>query len=147
MQRLIINGETKPFRLVDVSKESYIPNRDVDSIAEYADLMAVIDKDRKLYYEVFRTVGISSLDNAIKQKKLILMDELGRIETKVPEFINAVYEALDSSIPVLGVIKKESNFFLDKVRAHPDTLVIDTDDYSQDRSKEEILKFLGKHGL
>jgi nucleoside-triphosphatase len=147
VQRLFIQDETRAFRLVDVSKENYIPNRHVEDIADLKDLMAVNNKEKKLYYEVFKTVGVSALEHACKEKKLILMDELGRIETKVPEFMDAVFKALDSSIPVLGVIKKESNFFLDKVRVHSNITVIDMDEYGLERTKEEIFNFLSKCGF
>jgi nucleoside-triphosphatase len=75
--------------------------------------------------EVFLEVGVPALRSALDlPAEVIVMDELGRFELRTPEFLGAVREALDSSIPVAGVLKDESNPFLDEVRRRQDTLVV-----------------------
>ncbi|MGI5901072.1 MAG: nucleoside-triphosphatase [Desulfitobacteriia bacterium] len=127
VQRLIIRGKTKAFRLVDIAAESYFPNRQVTSLDDFTDFIMVIDKERKYNHKVFRINGVRALKRACREKQLILMDELGRIETKVPEFMEAVFKALDSDIPVLGVLKDERNFFLDQIRERSDVRIIRKD--------------------
>jgi nucleoside-triphosphatase THEP1 len=56
------------------------------------------------------------------------MDELGRFELEAPLFLAAVTQALDSPVPVVGVLKAESNLFLDGIRARPDVKVVTLDD-------------------
>ncbi|MGM0410430.1 MAG: nucleoside-triphosphatase [Bacillota bacterium] len=65
--------------------------------------------------EVFNVYGLQLLSN-YKEKDLIIMDELGRFELFAPKFQNKVIEIIKSDILVLGVIKKEKNIFLNKVR-------------------------------
>ena len=49
---------------------------------------------------------------------LLMMDELGFLESTAPAFRSAVLAALDGSIPVVGVIQPRHTEFLDAVRAH-----------------------------
>ena len=49
---------------------------------------------------------------------LLVMDELGFLESTAPAFRSAVLAALDGSIPVVGVIQPRHTEFLDAVRAH-----------------------------
>lgn len=143
VQRLFIRGETKGFRLVDITQESYQPDRQMQDLEDFSGLIAVLGEGGKnCCYETFHTMGVSILNQASREKQLILMDELGRIETKVPEFTQAVFQVLDSTIPVLGVIKKETNPFLDRIRARPDVQVIDLDDWGLDRAENGIRQFL-----
>lgn len=51
--------------------------------------------------------------------RLMIMDELGFMESGAPVFQRAVLACLDKDIPILGVIKPGKTEFLDKVRAHP----------------------------
>jgi nucleoside-triphosphatase len=70
------------------------------------------------------------------------MDELGRFELGSPAFLAAVGEALDSSVPVVGVLKAESNPFLDSIRARPDTAVIDLDQAAEARFAAALTELL-----
>lgn len=56
--------------------------------------------------------------------RLLLMDELGRMERGAAVFCRAVLAALDGPVPILGVVKPESNPLLDAVRAHPRTVLL-----------------------
>ena len=56
------------------------------------------------------------------RKSIIIMDELGFLESKSAEFQQAVMEHLAGDVPVLGVIKPVNTEFLDGIRAHPGVL-------------------------
>ncbi len=77
--------------------------------------------------EAFERVGVSAVRRAIKDSRVVVMDELGRFELGAPAFLEAVREALDSQVPVIGVLKAESNQFLDAVRARRDTVCVTID--------------------
>jgi nucleoside-triphosphatase len=51
---------------------------------------------------------------------IILLDELGFMESKAEKFQAAVMAAINSDVPVLGVIKPRRAPFLDTVRSAPD---------------------------
>ncbi len=70
------------------------------------------------YPETFDTVGASILSSPPVDAALILMDELGFMESNAALFRQAVLKTLDGIPPVLGVIKPKHSEFLDAVRAH-----------------------------
>ncbi|NLP44307.1 MAG: hypothetical protein GX351_06735 [Peptococcaceae bacterium] len=142
VQRLFVGGESRAFRLVDIAVEDYWPNREVQALDSFADLIALSGEKRMVYPDVFRTVGVSALKQAAATKRLVLMDELGRLELKVPEFIETVLATLDREMPVLGVLKKESNSFLDQIKGRPDVTVLDLDVWDRYKVKEKIQEFV-----
>ncbi len=74
--------------------------------------------------EDLERVGVRAIDEALKHSKLIVMDEIGRMELCSPAFQEAVGRALSSPTPVLGTIQDRSNAFLDSVRARPDVKIL-----------------------
>lgn len=80
-------------------------------------------KKPRSFPAVFDKVGSSLLSSPTCD--LIIMDELGIMESEAKAFHRAVLAALDGEVPVLGVIKPKSTAFLDAVRAHEKTVVID----------------------
>ena len=56
----------------------------------------------------------------MKEKEIIVMDELGRFELNSPAFQQKVHILLDSKKIVLGVIKSEKNFFLESIKNRKD---------------------------
>jgi len=69
-------------------------------------------------------VGVRAIDEALEHSKLIVMDEIGRMELCSEAFQEAVGRALSSPTPVLGTIQDRANAFLDSVRARPDVEVV-----------------------
>jgi nucleoside-triphosphatase len=69
-------------------------------------------------------VGIPALRDARTTARLIVMDELGRMELCSPDFQSEVERALDSPTPVLGTLQDRRSPFLDRVRARPDVEVL-----------------------
>ena len=74
--------------------------------------------------EDLERVGVRAIDEALKCSRLIVMDEIGRMELCSPGFQEAVGRALDSPVPVLGTVQDRANAFLDSVRARPDVEVM-----------------------
>lgn len=74
--------------------------------------------------KVFDTVGVQLLADA-KKSPLIVMDELGFMETDAILFHEAVRGCLDSDTPILGVIKQACTNFLNEIRERNDVQIID----------------------
>ena len=72
----------------------------------------------------FDTLGVAALS---VPGDYILMDELGPAETDALAFQQAVLSALDSDVPVYGVLQKADTPFLRQVAAHPKVEIIDID--------------------
>lgn len=73
-----------------------------------------------IFLEAFDNFGVSILKDALENSQIILMDELGVFESGAYLFQNQVFEILNSSKPVIGVIKDKPSPFLDKIRQRPD---------------------------
>ena len=67
--------------------------------------------------EVFDNLGVELLR---QQGELVVLDELGRFELEAEKFQKEVISLLDSEKIVIGVIKAESNPFLDQIRRRDD---------------------------
>jgi len=92
--------------------------------------------------EAFAGVGVPAIRRALDSSRVVVMDELGRFELGSPAFLDVVREALASPIPVVGVLKAESNPFLDSIRARPDTAVIDLDQSAEARFAAALAELL-----
>lgn len=93
------------------------------------------------YPEVFNNVGAEILSSTPPQAVLIIMDELGTMESDAETFKKAVFSALDGPLPVLGVIKNKHSEFLDKIRSHPRSVIIEATADNRDALPPHIKSF------
>ena len=91
--------------------------------------------DIKINTNLFDQVGVKLLKG---DSDLVIMDELGRFESEAHQFQEKVEEVLESSVPVLGVMKDESIPFLNNLRKEyvPKVLRVTKD------NRENIYKFV-----
>lgn len=90
--------------------------------------------------EVFDTLGVE-LIRAAKPDGILLMDELGFLESEATAFQNAVLEALHGTVPVIAVVKKRDGVaFLDAVRACPQTVLYTVTTKNRTFLADEILR-------
>lgn len=82
--------------------------------------------------EAFNTLGAQYIKQA-RPGGIIVMDELGFMETQADLFVEAVFEALDGEIPVIAAVKSRYDVpFLNKVRAHANGKVYHIDESNRD---------------
>lgn len=74
-----------------------------------------------LFPEIFDEFGSVYLQ---QPADLILMDELGYMESAAKKFQQTVFETLDGTTPVLGVVRNKETPFLNAVRARDDVLLL-----------------------
>ncbi|MCQ1528860.1 nucleoside-triphosphatase [Lutispora saccharofermentans] len=97
--------------------------------------------------DTFNDMGVHILKKALEDKvDLIIMDELGFFEEHAYPFQKAVFECLDSHIPVLGVIKTVSSGFLNDLRKRKDIQILEMTKENRDEIPNKILKLLGYDG-
>ncbi len=72
---------------------------------------------------VFDALGTAYLSDTAGRNVLI-MDELGFMETEAMVFQRAVLDALDGDVPVLAAVKNKAIPFLEEVCSHPNALVL-----------------------
>lgn len=77
---------------------------------------------KEIFPRVFETLGVSLLKDA-KEDGLLVMDELGYMESTAPLFTREVLEKLAGDIPVLAAVKKRPGVpFLEQVWNTPGAL-------------------------
>ncbi len=132
------------FRTINQEKFVYImgANESIDDCSEknicgrrYMNRLNV-----ESYPEVFDEVGCELLQD-VQGVDLILMDELGFLESRSYRFQNRVLEILDGEIPVIGVVKPKHDKFLDRIRSHPDVEIIEI----TPENREEKLRYIAEY--
>ncbi|NCO27820.1 MAG: hypothetical protein COS15_02145 [Caldiserica bacterium CG02_land_8_20_14_3_00_36_38] len=106
------------FRVLPIIDERQLKGfkiRDIETGEEES--IAYFDEDFLIHpvVEGFENLGVKSLKNALESKDLVVMDELGFLESEAESFKRTVFEVLKSDRFVLGIIKAERNPFLDEV--------------------------------
>ena len=91
------------------------------------------------YAEAFNSCGVELLE-AVKDDGIIVMDELGFLESEADLFCRKVLETLSADIPVLAAVKAShaDNPFLIRVRNHPNCLLFTVTPENREQLYEEI---------
>lgn len=90
----------------------------------------------------FEKIGVRAINRASVSEDLIVMDELGFLELGAPRFQEAVFAALRSPQPVLGVLRKGRNSFLDRIRELDNVEVIEVREDNREGLPEELAQLL-----
>jgi len=93
--------------------------------------------------EVFDTIGVEILAGA-ENGELILMDEIGRAESRAALFRSRIEELIEGKVPILGVIQKKAEGALaDFIYNHPNVTVITLTTENRNSIPMEISDILG----
>jgi len=68
-------------------------------------------------------IGVAAIEEAIKTKEVVVIDEIAKMELFSDNFKSAVLKALDSKKRVLGTIQQSDLPFLKQIKARPDLIV------------------------
>ena len=74
--------------------------------------------------EAVDRVGVSALKEALSQNKIVVIDEIGRMELVSNRFRDIALKALDSPKIVLGTIAMKDTNFAKKIKDRKDTKII-----------------------
>lgn len=105
-------GETSFVYLYDIANPP-------EHIEDSAIIKAIAPDGATDYPEVMDTLAVEYLDG-IPEGELVILDELGTLESKSPLFQKAVMEILGGNYDVLASVKAQNTDFLRAVRSHPD---------------------------
>lgn len=96
--------------------------------------------------ETFETLGVEILDISLQDKSTYLvMDELGKLERDAKCFQEKVFECLDSPQIILGVLKRCEAPFIQKIREHQDTLVLEVSKENRMQILTQIIRELERN--
>ena len=94
--------------------------------------------------QAFETAGVQALKNA-EQSRLILMDEVGRMESAAAQFSARMEALLDGSVPILGVVQKIADTPLtNAIRTHPNVRVLTVTKENREQMAQEVLRLISK---
>jgi len=74
-----------------------------------------------VYLEDLENIGCSAIDDALRSRKTILVDEIGKMELFSEKFRTTLLKALDSPQKVLASIMERKNEFADRIKRRHDT--------------------------
>lgn len=73
---------------------------------------------------------------------IVLLDEIGFMESSSGAFCKAVMRLLDGDVPVIAAVKHNSTPFLDRVKRHPNCRCFHIDEHNRDALLPEVLAFV-----
>lgn len=92
-------------------------------------------------YEVFNRFAPKLLQ-PVPQEAIILLDEIGKMESAAEAFRNAILSLLDGEIPVIAAVKDRDTPFLNTVRAHPHCRCFYITEENRNELYGEVLSFM-----
>lgn len=135
--------------IVFPSYEGNKPNYEIVSLydGEYGNYIGTIkNKDNRAQYS-FDLKGKNILEESLKYRDILYLDEIGIIENSCYEFQKEVHKVLDSKKTILGVIKKERSPFIDSITKREDIIIIEVTEENRDSLEEVIIEILKKSGI
>lgn len=79
----------------------------------------------RVLFEGLEDIGVASIDVGIEEGRVILIDEIGKMEAKSPAFRSAVLRALESRNDVVATIGVSREPFLRSVRVRGDVSLVE----------------------
>jgi nucleoside-triphosphatase len=132
VDRVFEGRRLRAFRIIDLDTSSS------------ADISTARKGGWDVHLEAFETVGVEAVRRGIRSAGLVVMDELGRFELRAYGFRQAVTDALDSPVPVVGVLKEDDNPFLNEIRSRDDTEILEVTEESRDDVRRYVEDWLSR---
>lgn len=107
---LAVEGKGSPIYIYEIGKPH---ERTVENLAGWC-----LDHHATTYPEAF-TRFAPKLRRNIPKDCLIVLDEIGSMESRSPAFCDAILARLDGDIPVVAAVRDKDTAFLHSVRSHP----------------------------
>ena len=85
-------------------------------------------------------IGVKEIQMRLMEKKIIVIDEIGKMELISPQFQEVVEKALNADNPVLGTVTLAHHPFAQKVKARDDVKIFEV----TKENRDEVLKTLTK---
>ena len=92
--------------------------------------------------KAIESVILPVLKRAIRQADIIVVDEIAKMELSHPAFAEIVWECLESSKPVLGVIQRSRLPFIERVKAREDVWIWEVTHQNRNELPEKIVEAL-----
>jgi nucleoside-triphosphatase len=138
-QEIRESGRRTGFRLVTLDGReavfAHVGLRTPKRVGKYGVDVAVID-----------TMGVDSILQAVREKDVAVVDEIGPMEVLSQGFRRAVLQALASDVILLGSIVQRSTPFTNAIKARPDVQVIQVRRTDREGIVERVVALIGESG-
>ena len=167
MKNLFLTGEIgmgkstllkKLIEKINTSIGGYVTERVIDNNALKYNLISLYDGNEEytiskmplnknsnvpeIFLSSFNDGVFNILEKSFYERNVIIMDELGFMESKAYRFQNIVFRLLDSSKTVIGVLKKRDCAFLNNIRNRKDVIIIEVTEENRNILLEKLLLIL-----
>lgn len=88
-------------------------------------------------------VGVPAIQNAVKNRDLVIIDEIGKMELFSESFRKAVMETVESGNPLLGAIMLKSHPWADKLKGLNGVEVVIVDRDNHEGVRQRIVNWIG----
>ena len=94
-----------------------------------------------LDFVALETIGVEALRTAVRERRLVVIDEIGPMEIRSASFRDVVNDALDADALILATITARSFRFTDAIKERRDVTVIKV----QRENREQLVSELAGH--
>jgi nucleoside-triphosphatase len=91
-------------------------------------------------------VGVAALERAVAQSRVILIDEIGKMELFSQAFKRAVLAAMDGQAPVIATVMARPHPWVDALKARPDVTLWQVTVENRDHMLARVLDWAGSAG-
>ncbi len=123
------------FKLVTLDgKECIIAHKEINSscrVGRYGISLDCIDN-----------FGVKSIEDAIIERRIVIIDEIGKMELYSQRFRKAVLAALNSKCPVLATIIYSANPFCDRLKERKDVEIVEVTVSNRNSLVQRIIDML-----
>ena len=134
-QEMRLGGRRVGFKIITLDgEESILAHIDIKSpyrVSKYGVNLEGLEK-----------VGVESIWRALKKNKIIVIDEIGKMELFSPRFKEAVNSALNSDKITIATILLAPNPYTDKIKRRQDVKLFYLTQENREKVKEEIKNIL-----
>ncbi len=120
----LLTGESRVFAHVDFKSPCRVGKYGVD--------VSALDE-----------LGVKTIREALVEEKVIIIDEIGKMELYSRAFREVVTEVFDSRLPVVATITCKETAFTRKLKVRPGVNLIEVTHDNRDTLAEHILRMLG----
>src|SRR3990172_13118008 len=123
------------FRIVTLDVESavlaHVEFRGMPRVGKYGVDLAALD-----------SVGVAAIGRAVRERDLVVVDEIGKMELLSESFQRVVEEAVLAGKPILGTIMLAHDPRADRIKALPQVKVVFLDERNRGQVAEDIRAWL-----
>jgi nucleoside-triphosphatase len=91
---------------------------------------------------IFEEFGVKTLERALQESDLIVMDEIGAMERKAVKFQRALLKCLDSPTYVLGAFQRRAAWFYELLQSRDDTKIFIISETNREAVPQSILPLI-----